>query len=118
MICSRMPSKPRIQRNGQHIGVRTGSPAAAASPWKSGTTARGFPGDPGARFRSLLYHQAARCGHRFRAGDCAGFVRQHGGTVALVSPPTGARFVVELPVPPVAGIHDDEQVLMAQKNSR
>ena len=37
-----------------------------------------------------------------------GFVRQHGGTVALLSPPHGgARFVVELPVAPAAGMQDD-----------
>lgn len=37
-----------------------------------------------------------------------GFVRQHGGTVTLLSPPHGgARFVVELPVAPAVGTHDD-----------
>ncbi len=37
-----------------------------------------------------------------------GFVRQHGGTVTLLSPPHGgARFVVELPVAPAVGTNDD-----------
>jgi two-component system NtrC family sensor kinase len=96
---------------GSTIGVRTGFAGGSRVTLEVWDDGPGIPGVIQARvFDPFFTTKPPGVGTGLGLAIVLGFVRQHGGTVALVSPPHGgARFVVELPVPPVAGIHDDEQ---------
>ena len=96
---------------GSTIGVRTGfadSSRVTLEVWDDGP---GIPGVIQARiFDPFFTTKPPGVGTGLGLAIVLGFVRQHGGTVSLLNPPHGgARFVVELPVPPAAGIHDDEK---------
>ena len=96
---------------GGTIGVRTrfaGGSRVTLEVWDDGP---GIPGVIQARiFDPFFTTKPPGVGTGLGLAIVRGFVRQHGGTVALVSPPhRGARFVVELPVAPAAGTQDDEK---------
>jgi len=96
---------------GSTIGVRTGfadSSRVTLEVWDDGP---GIPGAIQARiFDPFFTTKPPGVGTGLGLAIVLGFVRQHGGTVSLLSPPHGGtRFVVELPVPSAADIHDDEK---------
>jgi two-component system NtrC family sensor kinase len=96
---------------GGTIGVRTrfaGGSRVTLEVWDDGP---GIPGVIQARiFDPFFTTKPPGVGTGLGLAIVRGFVRQHGGTLALVSPPHGgARFVVELPVAPAAGTQDDEK---------
>jgi signal transduction histidine kinase/ActR/RegA family two-component response regulator len=96
---------------GNTIGVRTGFAGGSRvflEVWDDGP---GVPGVIQARiFDPFFTTKPPGVGTGLGLAIVLGFVRQHGGTVTLVSPPRGgARFVVELPVPPAAGLQDEEK---------
>ncbi|HKI10791.1 MAG TPA: ATP-binding protein [Candidatus Acidoferrum sp.] len=95
---------------GSTIGVRTGFAGGRVTleVWDDGP---GIPGVIQARiFDPFFTTKPPGVGTGLGLAIVLGFVRQHGGTVALSSPPHGgARFVVELPVAPAAGVQDDEK---------
>jgi CheY-like chemotaxis protein len=95
---------------GSTIGLRTGFSGGRVTleVWDDGP---GIPGVIQARiFDPFFTTKPPGVGTGLGLAIVLGFVRQHGGTVALTSPlHGGARFVVELPVAPAAGMQDDEK---------
>ncbi len=96
---------------GSTIGVRTrftGGSRVTLEIWDDGP---GIPGVIQARiFDPFFTTKPPGVGTGLGLAIVLGFVRQHGGTVTLQSPPHGgARFVVELPVAPAVGVQDDEK---------
>jgi signal transduction histidine kinase/ActR/RegA family two-component response regulator len=95
---------------GSTIGVRTGFAGGRLTleVWDDGP---GIPGVIQARiFDPFFTTKPPGVGTGLGLAIVLGFVRQHGGTVTLASPPHGgARFVVEFPVPPAAEIQDEEK---------
>jgi two-component system NtrC family sensor kinase len=96
---------------GSTIGVRTalgGGNRVSLEVWDDGP---GIPGVIQARiFDPFFTTKPPGVGTGLGLAIVLGFVRQHGGTVTLLSPPRGgARFVVELPVAAAAGMQDDEK---------
>ena len=96
---------------GSAIGVRTifgGRSRVALEVWDDGP---GIPGVIQARiFDPFFTTKPPGVGTGLGLAIVLGFVRQHGGTVTLVSPPQGgSRFVVELPVAPAVGMQDGEK---------
>jgi signal transduction histidine kinase/ActR/RegA family two-component response regulator len=96
---------------GSTIGMRTGFAGGSRVTLEVWDDGPGIPGVIQARiFDPFFTTKPPGVGTGLGLAIVLGFVRQHGGTVALVSPPHGgARFVVELPVAPAAGIHDGEK---------
>jgi signal transduction histidine kinase/AmiR/NasT family two-component response regulator len=96
---------------GSTIGMRTtfsGGSRVTLEVWDDGP---GIPGVIQARiFDPFFTTKPPGVGTGLGLAIVLGFVRQHGGTVTLLSPPHGgARFVVELPVAPAAGLQDQEK---------
>ncbi|HXR33475.1 MAG TPA: ATP-binding protein [Verrucomicrobiae bacterium] len=96
---------------GSTIGVRTafaGGSRVTLEVWDDGP---GIPGVIQARiFDPFFTTKPPDVGTGLGLAIVLGFVRLHGGTVTLLSPPHGgSRFVVELPVPSAPGMHDDKK---------
>jgi two-component system NtrC family sensor kinase len=96
---------------GGTIGVRTGFAGGnrvSLEVWDDGP---GVPGSIQARiFDPFFTTKPPGVGTGLGLAIVLGFVRQHGGTVTLLCPPRGgARFVVELAVPPAAGLQVEEK---------
>jgi signal transduction histidine kinase/CheY-like chemotaxis protein len=81
------------------IGVRTGGTAAGRARLEVWDDGPGVPGAIQARiFDPFFTTKPSGVGTGLGLAIVLGFVRQHGGTVNLLSPPKGGtRFVVELP---------------------
>ena len=96
---------------GSTIGVRTGFAGGSRVTLEVWDDGPGIPGVIQARiFDPFFTTKPPGVGTGLGLAIVLGFVRQHGGTVMLLSPPHGgARFVVELPVAPAAGMQDDEK---------
>ena len=82
------------------IGVRTGSAGAGRARLEVWDDGPGIPGAIQARiFDPFFTTKPPGVGTGLGLAIVLGFVRQHGGTVNVLSPPKGGtRFVVELPV--------------------
>ncbi len=96
---------------GSAIGIRTalaGAGRVQLQVWDDGP---GIPGAIQARiFDPFFTTKPPGLGTGLGLAIVLGFVRQHGGTVALTCPPhSGTRFTVELPVAPVAELQNDEE---------
>jgi len=94
---------------GSTIGVRTGFAGGSRVTLEVWDDGPGIPGVIQARiFDPFFTTKPPGVGTGLGLAIVLGFVRQHGGTVVLLSPPHGgARFVVELPVAPAAGMEED-----------
>ena len=95
-----------ITQSGQGglIGVRTGSTMAGRARLEVWDDGPGIPGAIQARiFDPFFTTKPPGVGTGLGLAIVLGFVRQHGGTVNVLSPPKGGtRFVVELPAAPAA----------------
>ena len=95
-----------ISQSGQGglIGVRTGCAGAGRARLEVWDDGPGIPGAIQARiFDPFFTTKPPGVGTGLGLAIVLGFVRQHGGTVNLLSPPKGgARFVVEFPAAPAA----------------
>jgi len=87
------------------IGVRTGSTSAGRARLEVWDDGPGIPGAIRARiFDPFFTTKPPGVGTGLGLAIVLGFVRQHGGTVNLLSPPEGGtRFVIELPAAKAAG---------------
>ena len=96
-------------RTGSTIGVRTGFTGGSRVTLEVWDDGPGIPGVIQARiFDPFFTTKPPGVGTGLGLAIVLGFVRQHGGTVVLLSPAHGgARFVVELPVAPAAGTQED-----------
>ena len=91
-----------------------------ASAWKCGRRPGRARGNSGAHLRSILAAtKAAGAGTGLRFSDAMDFVRQHGGTLKLVSPPEGgSRFVLEFPAAKAGGAAEALRARRTSKGTR
>jgi len=94
---------------GSTIGVRTGFAGGSRVTLEVWDDGPGIPDVIQARiFDPFFTTKPPGVGTGLGLAIVLGFVRQHGGSVVLMnSPHGGARFVVELPVAPAAGMEED-----------